>query len=101
MTGINGLFTSRRFLTLLFDTVVGLLVYFVGKYAGAAVEDLKFVILAVQPIVGLVIIAFTVNDMQTASLSNQLRSLELTLSAQTETAKYNAMAMQAATSLPR
>jgi len=50
MNPIKVLFDSRKFLLLIFDVVSSLAIYFVGKYAGAAVEDLKFVVLVIQPL---------------------------------------------------
>lgn len=50
--------------TMIFDAVCSLAVYFVGKYFNVAVEDLKFVIGVLQPIVGLLLVAFTVENVQ-------------------------------------
>lgn len=41
--------------TVVIDAVCSLAVFFVGKYAGYAVEDLKFVIAALQPVVAILI----------------------------------------------
>lgn len=49
MNPFLSLLKSRKFLVLIFDVITSLLIYFVGKYAGAAVADLKFVIGIVQP----------------------------------------------------
>jgi hypothetical protein len=48
---------SRKFLLLLMDCVVSLILYFVSKYGGAYLEDVKFVILALQPVFWIVIAA--------------------------------------------
>ena len=72
MSGAKGLLASRRFWVLVVDTVISLLLYFVGKYAGAAMEDVKFLILALQPIALLLIAAWTVDDMHAASLAAQV-----------------------------
>lgn len=37
------------------DAVVSILLFFVGKYAPLAAEDVKFLIVALQPIVGIYI----------------------------------------------
>jgi hypothetical protein len=51
MNPIQSLFKSRKFLLLLLDTFVALILYFLGRYAPLAwLEDTEFVILAVQPI---------------------------------------------------
>ena len=43
---------GKEFWTAALDTVVALILYFVGKYAGAGIfEDVKFFILAVQPLI--------------------------------------------------
>lgn len=44
------LFNSRKFLLLLFDTIVSLSLYFVGKYFNAAEADLKFLVAVLQPV---------------------------------------------------
>lgn len=50
------IFSDPKFLTLLVDTVVSLVLYFSGKYAApSALEDIKIVILAIQPIVAVLI----------------------------------------------
>ena len=67
MTGLKALFESRRFVTALADVIFSTVLYFVGKYAvPSAVEDVKFVILALQPVIGLLIAAFTVTDVSDA-----------------------------------
>lgn len=45
------LLTSRKFLVMLLDVVVSLVLYFVAKYWGSALDDVKFVIVALQPVV--------------------------------------------------
>ena len=58
----KGLIESRRFLVLIFDTLVSLALFFIGKYAGGSLDDVKFVILALQPVVLMVIYGFTRDD---------------------------------------
>lgn len=49
----------KEFWTVVVDLVVSLAIYFGGKYlAPGAFEDLKFVILALQPVVALLIAVF-------------------------------------------
>lgn len=55
----KGLIESRRFWVLILDTIVSTALYFVGKYAVGAIDDLKFVTLALQPVFLLVIYGFT------------------------------------------
>ena len=60
---INALFHSRKFLLLLFDVLVSLVLYFCNKYLPAAIfEDVDFVILALQPVVIAVIVAIAWED---------------------------------------
>jgi len=59
------LLKSRKFLVLLLDTVVSLVLYFSAKYlAAGAVEDIKTVILALQPVVLVLIGAIAYEDGQ-------------------------------------
>ena len=67
MTGFKALFESRRFVTALADVVFSTILFFVGKYAvPSAIEDVKFVIVALQPVIALLIAAFTVTDVTDA-----------------------------------
>ena len=66
MTGAKNLFASRRFWTLLIDVLVSLVIYFGGKYAGAYMDDIRFLIVALQPVALLLIAAYTVDDMTAA-----------------------------------
>ncbi len=46
---MRALLTSRKFLVLVMDTVVSIMLYFAGKYAGAsAAEDIQFLVGALQ-----------------------------------------------------
>lgn len=96
MQGATGLLQSRRFWTLLVDAVLSIALYFVGKYFAVALEDLRFLIIAIQPIAVALIAAYTIDDTQRATLANQLQMHTNSLNAQVETAKYSAMAAQAA-----
>ena len=59
---MSGLFESRRFWLALFDVVLSSALYFGAKYLGAtAFEDVKFIIVAYQPVILLVIGAYTVD----------------------------------------
>ena len=46
MAAIKALFGSRKFLLLLLDTVISVVLYFIGKYVPDAEADVKFIILA-------------------------------------------------------
>ena len=63
MNQFAALFKSRKFLLLLADTFGSLLLYFVVKYANAGVaEDVKVVLLALQPLIGLFILGITPDE---------------------------------------
>ncbi len=54
---------SRKFLTLVMDAVVSLVIYFVTKYLAPAVaDDVLFVIATLQPVVLAVIVMWGVED---------------------------------------
>ena len=56
---------SAKFWTAVVDVVCSTALYFVGKYYGASLDDLKFLIASYQPILLLVIGAWTVEDAAT------------------------------------
>lgn len=82
MTGANYLLQSRRFWTLLLDAVLSITIYFVGKYFSVALDDVKFLIVTLQPIALILIAAYTVEDVHQASLANQLLAHQSTLATQ-------------------
>jgi uncharacterized membrane protein HdeD (DUF308 family) len=53
---------SRKFWLLILDTVISLSLYFVTKYEPQALDDVKFVILALQPVFVTIILAIAWND---------------------------------------
>jgi len=57
---------SRRFLTLLMDTVISLSMFFIAKYLNGGMEDVKFVIMTLQPVFIALIAAYGVEDFQIA-----------------------------------
>jgi hypothetical protein len=60
------LFQSRRFWVLVIDLVISISLYFLGKYGTpSALDDVKFLIAAIQPVVLLIISAYTVDTVQT------------------------------------
>ena len=74
MNPFQALLKSRKFLVLLLDTTVSLVLYFSAKYlAAGAVEDIKTVILALQPVV-LVLIGAIVADVLTHPAGTQAAS---------------------------
>lgn len=48
---------SRKFWVMVLDVLISLVLYFVTKYAGGYLDDVKYVILALQPVVWVVIFA--------------------------------------------
>lgn len=57
---------SRRFWTLLIDVIVSTITFIVGLYFDPKTQDIiKFVIVTYQPIVALLIAAYTVDDVTT------------------------------------
>ncbi len=59
------IFKSRKFWTAMVDLIVSLTLYFVGKYAAPSIaEDVKFLILAFQPVFALVIAGIAYEDGQ-------------------------------------
>jgi hypothetical protein len=65
MNPFQALLKSRKFLVLLLDTTVSLVLYFSVKYlAAGAVEDIKTVILALQPVALVLIGAIAYEDGQ-------------------------------------
>jgi uncharacterized protein YybS (DUF2232 family) len=60
---MSAMFRSRKFLTLLLDTTVSLLVYFVTKYAVPSLaDDILMIIGVLQPVVLAVIVMWGVED---------------------------------------
>ena len=74
---MSKLLESRKFWTLGLDVVTSLVLFFGGKYFSANLEDVKFVIVTLQPLVGLVIAAFTVNDVTSAYYAAKLEMAKL------------------------
>jgi len=62
MSPLASLRKSRKFLILVLDTVISLALFFVGKYAMNAIEDVKFLILALQPVAVAIIYSIAVED---------------------------------------
>lgn len=61
-TEMDRLLHSSKFWLLVIDTVISLLLFFVGKYAGVALEDVKTIITYIQPIFVFVILAIMGED---------------------------------------
>jgi len=53
---------SRKFWLLVLDVAVSITLYFVGKYAPVAIDDVKFAILTLQPLVIVVIGSIAYED---------------------------------------
>jgi polyferredoxin len=85
MEGVQKLLQSRRFVTMAFAILVGLVLYFAGKYLlPSQFADVKFVIDLITPLAIGLIAAFTVDD-----------AIQSIMAAQTEMHK-NALAAQIA-----
>lgn len=56
------LWKSSKFWLLVFDVVTSITLYFVGKYALNAMEDVKFLVVTIQPVFALVITGIFVED---------------------------------------
>lgn len=64
-TALSGLFQSRKFMVLLLDTVVAVILYFTGKYATpSASQDINFLIGALQVPVLMIIGSFAYENGQ-------------------------------------
>jgi hypothetical protein len=59
---MRNLLKSRKFLLLVFDTTASITLFFAGKYAGAGVEDINFLIGALQPVFVMLIYAIAYED---------------------------------------
>lgn len=62
MSPFQSLSKSRKFLLLVLDTLIALVLFFVGKYVPTAAEDINFVIAALQPVFVSIIIAISIED---------------------------------------
>lgn len=61
----EGLLRSRKFWLLVLDTVISMVLFFVGKYASADLfDDVKFLIAALQPLFVVIIAAIAYEDGQ-------------------------------------
>ena len=56
------LLRSRKFLLLVLDTAISLILYFVGKYLPVAFEDVELVIGLLQPVFVAIILAIALED---------------------------------------
>jgi hypothetical protein len=78
----NPIWKSRRFWVSILDIVITLSLYFVAKYVPGAIDDVKFVMLALQPLALALIIAYTIEDVNLIKAAAQkqvaLTSLEET-----------------------
>lgn len=64
MSPIAKLFQSRRFVLLLLDTVVSIILFYSAKFLPESIEDIKYLIGILQPIAIALIVAYTVEDVQ-------------------------------------
>lgn len=61
----QSLLRSRKFWLAVLDAAGSLTLYFIGKYLPNAIDDTKFLIVTLQPVVLIVIAAFAYEDAQT------------------------------------
>lgn len=76
---MNQLLKSRRFWTAVIGAVVTLTVYFVSKYAFAALEDVQMVLNVLLPIVLVLIAAYTVDDVTNTWTQGQIEIEQMRL----------------------
>lgn len=63
INSLKALFNSRKFWTLIFDMVISLAIFFVGKYSSPdTLEMAKYVIAAIQPVFLFVIAGIAFED---------------------------------------
>jgi hypothetical protein len=80
MTPLQALLKSRKFLVLTLDTVLSLVLYFSAKYlAPGAVEDIKTVIVALQPVALMLIASIAYEDGQTMKASATVEAAKVAL----------------------
>lgn len=61
----ESIWKSRRFWVLVLDTVIALVLFFVGKYSSSAMfEDVKFLIVTLQPVFLTLIGSYTYQSVQ-------------------------------------
>jgi hypothetical protein len=66
------LFQSRKFWLLILDTVISLVLFFVGKYWSGGVEDVKFIVLALQPVFVTLIYAIAKEDAAVKAINGEI-----------------------------
>lgn len=76
---MNDLLKSRQFWTAIVGAVATLTVFFVGKYAFAALEDVQTVLNVLLPIVLVMIAAYTVDDVAKTNARAQVVVEEMRL----------------------
>jgi|GEM_PF-3263826 len=62
---IGGLLRSRKFLLAVIDAATSLTLYFVARYVPGVLDDVKFLIVTLQPVILIVIAAYAYEDAQT------------------------------------
>jgi hypothetical protein len=63
MNPVSSLLRSRKFLLLCLDTIISLILFFIGKYATPSIlEDVRFLIGIMQPVFATLIIAIAIED---------------------------------------
>jgi hypothetical protein len=62
MANVASLLRSRKFWLLILDTVISVTLFFVGKASPALLEDVKFLIVSLQPVFVTIIGAIAYED---------------------------------------
>ncbi len=80
MNPLKALLQSRKFWVLILDTVVSLITYFSTKYlAPAAVDDVKMLIAALQPIALMLIVSIAYEDGQNVKAGAAIEAAKVAL----------------------
>ncbi len=75
VSSLKALLNSRKFLIMVLDVIVSLALYFIVKYvAPDIVNDIKFVIAALQPVIAVLINAIAKEDAALKGSSNYFGS---------------------------
>ena len=77
MNPFSRLLQSRRFWLAVMDAVISIALYFAAKSGMAAVEDVRFLIVTMQPVVVILIVAFTYEDVQARRSSAEIEKTRL------------------------
>lgn len=85
-----GLLQSRRFWLFVVDGVSTLIIYFVSKYFGANLDDVRMILIFLNGLAAFVIAAYTIDDNLQASRQLQLEMHQAQLANQLQVAQLQA-----------